>query len=1152
MDNTVENSPSWFERPVFGPVKLSWENLLLVALLLLAVLSRFALLEPRVMSHDETIHVYHNSWSLFSGQGYQHDPLSHGPFQTHVVALSYFLFGDSDTSARIPAVLFSIASVAFVWYYRRYLGRAGMFAAMTLMVISPYMLYYGRYVRNESYAAFAGIVLLWAMLRYLETGQARYTYFVSLATVLHFTAKETAFIYTAQALVFLGCYFLYQMWKREWVDPSKRKPVLLALLAGLGLILATEAFLLTHSWAGGPNAAQTAAPAVPGQAVQALPVQGPSPLALGLLALGAVFLVAGFVLMIQGFSWQRLRQERSFGLLALIGSLVLPMLSAFPVFFVGWNVPTNASEVTNLSSLDIWRIAAFLVPFTIAAILIGLVWNRKLWLVNAAIFYAFFTIFYTTVFTNGAGFFTGLVGSLGYWLKQQGVQRGSQPWYYYLAVQIPVYEYLPALGSLLGMFLFAFGQRPLLRFSQAFRSLQQKIALREAQEGELETVDTDNRRPLAPMPAPGDLEPAPLLGLLSFWVVASLLAYTAAGEKMPWLTVHMAWPMILLGGWSFGYLIDTTEFAHFKRLRGGLVLLTLVIFLASFFSAYGVLLGPNPPFAGMALLQLESTSTFMTSLLVALGSGYALWRLLADWNLAQFGRLVLLSMLALFTVLTARTAYQSSFINYDNANELLVYAHSAGGVKEIMTQVEEISRRTTGGLALEVAHDGEYPFWWYLRNYPNARYFGSTPSRSLRDTPVIIVGDSNFSRIEPIVGQAFDSFEYIRLWWPNQDYYDLTWERIRSALTNPEMRAALFQIWLNRDYTKYGQVTGKDMRLENWSPSVRMRLYIRKDITAKLWNYGSSAVPEQILADPYEGKQVVLTADKVWGGPGAQPGFFSRPRDLAFAPDGSLYVADTDNHRIQHLDAVGNVLHVWGQPADIAQSEAPGGTFNQPWGIAVGPDGSVYVADTWNHRVQKFSPEGQFERLWGFFGTGEAADAFWGPRDVAVDASGRVYVTDTGNKRVAVFDKDGNFLTQFGSGGLEQGQFDEPVGLAVDSQGLVYVADTWNQRIQVFREVDGTFVPERMWEIVGWYGQSLDNKPYLAVDALGMVFVVDPEGYRVLQFTSQGEFVRFWGDLGNTNETFGMTGSVAIDSQGGVWVSDPGNSRLMHFNLPPE
>jgi DNA-binding beta-propeller fold protein YncE len=91
------------------------------------------------------------------------------------------------------------------------------------------------------------------------------------------------------------------------------------------------------------------------------------------------------------------------------------------------------------------------------------------------------------------------------------------------------------------------------------------------------------------------------------------------------------------------------------------------------------------------------------------------------------------------------------------------------------------------------------------------------------------------------------------------------------------------------------------------------------------------------------------------------------------------------------------------------------GTFNEPWGIAVGPDGSVYVTDTWNHRVQKFTAPGRFLKAWGTLVREKQPTSFYGPRGLAVDAEGRVYVTDTGNKRIVVFDADGNFITEFGS-----------------------------------------------------------------------------------------------------------------------------------------
>jgi DNA-binding beta-propeller fold protein YncE len=268
------------------------------------------------------------------------------------------------------------------------------------------------------------------------------------------------------------------------------------------------------------------------------------------------------------------------------------------------------------------------------------------------------------------------------------------------------------------------------------------------------------------------------------------------------------------------------------------------------------------------------------------------------------------------------------------------------------------------------------------------------------------------------------------------------------------------------------------------------------------------------------------------------------------AADGSLYVADTMNHRIQHLSQQGELLDEWGGFSGGTEevAPAPNGTFNEPWGVAVAPDGTVYVADTWNHRVQHFTAQGQFLGSFGFFGQAESADAFWGPRAVAVDAEGRVYVADTGNKRVAVFDEQGRALGSFGGFGLQLGGMDEPVGLGLGQDGSIFVADTWNQRVQVFEESgEGEYGAVAGWDVQGWFGQSLDNKPYLAVGPEGEVCVSDPEGYRVLCFQPDGEFRMGWGGFGAENSQFGLVGGIAFDPQGGVWVVDTGNDRLLRF-----
>ncbi len=191
LETRSETHSSWLDRPLLSLITLNIETVLFATILVLAVLTRFYKLENRTMSHDETSHVYF-SWLLFQGRGYMHDPVTHGPFQFHIVALTYFLFGDNDFTARIPVVLFSIASVAFLWFYRRYLGRAGMLVAALLFVISPYMLYYARYVRNESFVTLWGLLTLWSILRYFDTGNHRYLYLLTAAIVMHFHKTDLA------------------------------------------------------------------------------------------------------------------------------------------------------------------------------------------------------------------------------------------------------------------------------------------------------------------------------------------------------------------------------------------------------------------------------------------------------------------------------------------------------------------------------------------------------------------------------------------------------------------------------------------------------------------------------------------------------------------------------------------------------------------------------------------------------------------------------------------------------------------------------------------------------------------------------------------------------------------------------------------------
>lgn len=1186
----MEQKQNWLERPIHPALpNLTNEIMIFAAVILLAVVTRFYDLGTRVMSHDESLHTYF-SWLLYRGQGYEHSPMMHGPFQFHFVALTYFLFGASDFTSRIPAALFSIAIVWMVWYWRRYLGKWGALIAALLMVISPYMLYYGRYVRNESFVGFSGVVMLYAMLRHLEVGGKKYLYLMAGALALHFTSKETSYIYTAQALIYLAIYFIAKVTRRPWQGAEKDyRSFIIALVVTVLFAGAAVGYGLYTRDAATLSGNETALPSDPlGETTPPLaPPEAGSISPTVIIALAALIAI-GFaaVFLIRGYTWERIRNERSFDLLMVCGSIVLPMLSPFVVTvlerWLNVAIPTTAPEVQAMSSdlRSILIIVGFLLLMFIISIAIGLLWNKEKWWKTALIFWVPYTILYTTVFTNSDGFFTGTIGSLGYWLAQQDVARGSQPWFYYLLVQIPIYEFLPALGLILAVIL---GLRRKTRFNKIEEDIvnEEDIVINNDEVISLLEVEK--------FEATEENNFTNTFSLLVFWSLMTIFTLSYAGERMPWLTLHMAWPMILISGWALGRIIDTTNWEKLKEQHIPLTVAALAIFVVSVSGMILALSGPTPPFQGKELAQLQATSAFLLPTIITILSAVGVTYLFREWTFSEVRHIFVLVSFAFLAVLTARAAFRASYITYDQATEYLVYAHGATGIKEVINQATEISERTTGGMGVALAYDASapdtgvsWPFVWYLRDFTNQRSFDQ-PTRALRDSVVIVVDEKNFDKIEPAIGPGFYRIDYIRMWWPMQDYFSLSYDRDAAqpfpedyacsglfsilklnksrdytpfceAFTNPQIRAGIFQIWLNRDYTKYAEAKGRqDLTLTTWNPADKMRMYIRQDVAAQIWNYGVAPTPLETVKDPTEGKYVVLASDLIFNASANQIPL-NAPRSLAFAKDGSVYVADSRNHRVVHLDMQGNVLNQWGTFADGVNTPVADGTLNEPWGIAVGPDGSVYVTDTWNHRIEKFSATGRFIKAWGIFGQAETPESFYGPRGLAADAEGRVYVTDTGNKRIVVFDSNGNFVTQFGSAGFEPGQFDEPVGITIDKNGTVYVVDTWNQRVQTFTpsETDNvlTFTPDKQWDVYGWFGQTLDNKPFIAVNDDLHVFITDPDGFRVIEYDPNGEVVRAWGDFGETESSFGLPSGIAIDNEGHVWVTDSLYNRLMRFTLP--
>jgi DNA-binding beta-propeller fold protein YncE len=180
------------------------------------------------------------------------------------------------------------------------------------------------------------------------------------------------------------------------------------------------------------------------------------------------------------------------------------------------------------------------------------------------------------------------------------------------------------------------------------------------------------------------------------------------------------------------------------------------------------------------------------------------------------------------------------------------------------------------------------------------------------------------------------------------------------------------------------------------------------------------------------------------------------PSGIAIGASGNVYVSDLGNDRISEFDADGAYLRTFGSVG------GGDGQVDEPRGLAIDGAGNVWVADSKNNRIQEFSSTGAYINKWGGSGSGGISSSqqdgkFSRPYDLDFDAEGTLWVADRNNNRIQRMQPDGTFLSNLGplAGGLDIAQFKVPGGIAVDPTGQVVVADTSNNRVQVFVDANG-------------------------------------------------------------------------------------------------
>jgi tripartite motif-containing protein 71 len=260
-----------------------------------------------------------------------------------------------------------------------------------------------------------------------------------------------------------------------------------------------------------------------------------------------------------------------------------------------------------------------------------------------------------------------------------------------------------------------------------------------------------------------------------------------------------------------------------------------------------------------------------------------------------------------------------------------------------------------------------------------------------------------------------------------------------------------------------------------------------------------------------------------WGSYGTGDGQFSGPEGIAVDSVGNVYVADTGNNRVQKFTSNGDYITQWG-------------SFS-PYGIAIDSGDNVYVTGS---VVSKFTSSGTLLTQWGTGGI-----------YIAIDSNNNIYLIY--NYQVQKFTSSGTFITQWGGGGTGNGKFvNSPGCIAIDSNDNIYVSDDLGNltfRIQKFTS-SGVYITQ--WETGGGSdiyhltGIAVDSNDHLLVTDWGYIGAGAIDYTQVTIFTLSGAYISQWGSYGIENGQFCFPEGIAADSSGNVYVMDYGN--YIHYN----